>query len=193
MKELLKFALILGCIAAVSATALAYVYAITQPKILLQQEKELNEALQVVIPETESGVILSEQDSTGKEAYYAAYQNADTSGLIGYAVLAESKGYSSTIRTLVGVDTSYDIFRIKVLSEQETPGLGTRCEEVKSGETTPWWQNQFAGQPGADVALAVDGGSIQAITGATITSRAVTNGIASSVSQLKESLTHISE
>ena len=185
MKELIKFALILGIIAAISATALAYVYAITQPKILLQQEKELTEALEVVIPGAGNGVIVSKTDSSGI-SYYAAYQNADTTGLFGYAILAESKGYSSTIRTLIGVDTLCQIFKIKVLSEQETPGLGTRCEEIKSGQTTPWWQDQFKGQPGADVALTVDGGSIQAITGATITSRAITNGVAERLSKLKE-------
>ena len=187
MKDFIKYAIILGIIATIAATGLAWGYAITQPRIVLQQEKELNDALKIVLPETENGIILCVTDSTGM-TYYCAYQNRDTTLITGYAVLAEAKGYSSRIRTLIGVDTLFNINKIKVLSQQETPGLGTRCQEIRSGESTPWWQNQFTGQPGLNVALTVDGGHIQSITGATITSRAITNSISEQIAVLKKRL-----
>ena len=66
---------------------------------------------------------------------------------------------------------------IKVASQQETPGLGTRIEELRRGEKEPWFQSQFRGK-GAEAAIKlVRGGGpdgIEAITGATISSRAVT-------------------
>jgi electron transport complex protein RnfG len=64
-----------------------------------------------------------------------------------------------------------------VLSQQETPGLGTRCQEIRRGETEPWWQAQFKGKRISEVAVDKDNGIIQSITGATITSRAITDGI----------------
>ena len=156
--------------------ALAIVNSFTAPKIAAQKQKEFSEGLLYVLPECENGVILHEQ--AGNDIYYLGYANNDTTDLTGYAFSCFDKGYSSTIWTLVGVDTAGLIKKIKVLDQKETPGLGTRCAEIKSGEDTPWWQRQFQGKKATEVSLDKDQGDIVSITGATITSRAITDGIA---------------
>ena len=138
-----------------------------------------------VLPGSEQGVIEPVADGD-QVLYYKGFRDADKTDFIGYALLTVARGYSSNIRTLVGVDTAFTVLAIKVLYQGETPGLGTRVEEIKSGDSSPWWQDQFKGQPSEGLAVDKDGGRIQSITGATITSRAITNGLSQSVTWLRE-------
>ena len=89
-----------------------------------------------------------------------------------FAVLndGEKFGQVSAMDTVINADGT--VAGIKVTEASETPGLGAKAQSDKN------WIAQFAGQP-ADGSLAVskDGGTINAITGATITSRAVTLGV----------------
>jgi len=80
-------------------------------------------------------------------------------------------GYSSEIVTLVGISNDGMIVGVKILRQAETPGLGAKVEAAG-------WAEQFSGLP-SDQPLAVDkdGGSIDAIAGATISPRAVTRGV----------------
>jgi electron transport complex protein RnfG len=185
MNDILRYAAILTLVALITAASLAWIDKITKPKIVAQQDKALSEALSTVLPTT-----LKENIVPFKEnnviLYYKGY-NPDEQ-LIGYAFLAEGKGYSSTIRTLVGIDTAGFIFNIKILSQQETPGLGSLCEQVRSGESEPWWQLQFKNKIAIDLAVDKDDGEIESITGATITSRAVVNSIANQAAWLMDHL-----
>jgi len=176
MKEIFKFALVLGLVTGIAACALGVVNQITQPRIALQQQLALNAGLYRVLPGSKNGCII-EQHLDGLNMYYTGYLNRDTTDFIGYALPVESKGYSSTIRTLVGLDSLRNIISLKILFQQETPGLGTKCEEVRPGETEPWFQYQFKGLFVPDVALDKNGGSIHCITGATITSAAITDAV----------------
>ncbi len=187
MKEIIKFAGVLGLVMLIAAGALAYVNGITKPRILAQQKKDLEAGLYAVLPGSESGVVVVHQLDEGL-TYYEGFASSDTSGLIGYALPVISKGYSSNVRTLVGIDTSGEIIALKVLFQQETPGLGTRIEEVRSGATEPWFTTQFKGKYARDVLVDKDGGDIQSITGATITSRAVTNGIRNTTDRFMKSI-----
>lgn len=175
-KDIFKFASILGLVVVIAAGALAWVNDITKPKIIEQQKKAEQEALNFVLPEASNGIIIPVPDEENTE-YYIGYQDTNQSTIAGYAFLVYSKGYSSTIRTMVGMDTTGIISRIQVLSQQETPGLGTKCEEVKSGESEPWWQVQFKSHDASTVLVDKDGGDIVSLTGATITSRAITDAI----------------
>lgn len=183
MKDLVRFGLILMLVALISAGSLSYVNQITLPKILAQQSEELNQGLYSVLRGTKDGVIIPVTDK-GTVRYYEGYRDIEKTELVGYAYLVESEGYSSTIQTLVGVDQDFNIQSIQVLFQQETPGLGTRIQEIRAGETTPWWQDQFQLQSAANLAVDKDGGKIQSITGATITSRAITNGITAKAQEL---------
>lgn len=176
MRDILRFGFILTLVAVVASGSLAWVNKITLPKRLEQARMELQKGLFSVLPGVNERGILPVEEN-GAVVYYEGYRDQNKTDLIGYAFLSPSRGYSSTIRTLVGVDSVGNIIAIRILSQEETPGLGTRCQEVRSGETEPWWQRQFAGLDALSVALDKDGGSIDTITGATITSRAITNGI----------------
>ncbi len=86
----------------------------------------------------------------------------------------DAPGYSSIIELLVGVDNDGEIIGIKVLSQSETPGLGANIVKEE-------YLKQYIGKKQAEIKLNKDGGEIDAITGATITSRAVANNVHDSI------------
>jgi len=186
MKDILRFGFTLLLVAVIAAGSLSWVNSITKPKILEIQANNLQQGLSKVLPGAKDGVIVSVPyaSNPGVIQYYRGYAQKDSTDLVGYACLVDSKGYSSTIRTLVGMDTTGTILAIEILFQQETPGLGTKCQEIRTGETSPWFQHQFIGKAAAEVALDKDNGTIVSITGATITSRAITTAIADSARTL---------
>jgi len=176
MKEMIRLALILAITATIAAGTLAFVNLKTKPKIEEQRRLALQRALTTALPQAKNGVIVPVVKD-GEVDYYIGYAQPDTTQLVGYAFVARGVGYSSTIETLVGVDSTGTILGVKVLFQLETPGLGSRIEEITYGETQPWFQVQFVGKKARDVAVDKDGGEIHSVTGATISSRAVTNSI----------------
>lgn len=192
MKDMVKMGGLLLIVCTLAATALAGIYSITKPKIDFQKQSELQQALMTALPGAAPDAIFPvERD--GRLLYYEGYQAADKQQLIGYAFVGTWPGYSSTIETMVGVDVSGKIIGLKVLDEKETPGLGTRTEEIKYGEHEPWFQRQFLGKDAATLAVDKDGGDVQSITGATISSRAVTKSIISSFQQVQAQLSSKNE
>jgi electron transport complex protein RnfG len=178
IKLILRYGLILLAVTVSTSGLLALVNQITGPKIAKGKQDALNASLILVLPgASNSNLHKFRRDGF---SYYSGYSSQDSTQLIGYAFTVQSKGYSSVIWTLVGLDTSGKIIKIKVLDQQETPGLGTKCTEIRPGENEPWWQFQFQNRMAANVAVDKDHGDIQSITGATITSRAITDAIADS-------------
>jgi electron transport complex protein RnfG len=121
---------VLALITGVAAMALGLVYSSTAPKIEVQQKIANQIARQTALPEAACGVFVR----VGQDGfeYFRGYGNPDTTELVGYTVEAAGQGYSSVIKTVVGVDRSGRITGMKITSQAETPGLGTRIEEVKS-------------------------------------------------------------
>ena len=78
-------------------------------------------------------------------------------------------GFGGAIDMMTGVDAEGNVTGIAVISHAETSGLGSKA-------TDPEWQAQFVGANG-EVLVEKDGGAIVAITGSTITSRAVCDGV----------------
>ncbi|MFO7890277.1 MAG: RnfABCDGE type electron transport complex subunit G [bacterium] len=187
MKIMIKYGLILTIVGIIASASLAWINNITTPKIIAQQQKEFNQGLYQVLPGSENGKVIPVLRDNITIAH-KGFSNPDTTGLIGYAFQANGSGYSSTIKTLVGIDTSGTILAIKILSHTETPGLGSKCEETRSGESSPWFQEQFKGEKASNIAVDKDNGNIDSITGATITSRAITDAIADSARSLMKKL-----
>jgi electron transport complex protein RnfG len=170
MKEAFRYSIILGLICFLASAILTVVNALTAPQIVSQKQEGVQAALREVCP----GASYFEADSQeGEVGYYRAY-NKDKS-LVGFALKAEAKGYSSLIEALVGLDASLHISAIKVLSQNETPGLGSRIAE-------PAFQSQFKGKDSSSLSNA------EAITGATISSKAVIDAVASAIDALKPQL-----
>ena len=95
--------------------------------------------------------------------------------------VASRYGYSSEVKTMVGVNYDMTIKKIKVIEQAETPGLGANA-------TTEGFQGQFSGKGLAGLLVDKDGGKIVSLTGATITSRTVTNSIADGMKVLSDAV-----
>jgi len=184
MKEIVKLSGILFLVTIVAAAALSGVNSVTKPLIEEQRRLATERALIIALPTADPNVIVPvlQEDEV---IFYRGYANADTTDLVGYAAVARGKGYSSTIETMVGVDTSFTITGTKVLFQQETPGLGTKIDAINRGDSTKWIEARFLGQLTQDLAVDKDGGEIVSIIGATISSRAVTISIVTIVDSLK--------
>jgi len=179
MKTMIHYAFVLLAISAVACAILAVVNHQTAPLIAENKVRTENEARQEMFP----GAVITMTDVDPDYIYYEAKDHQGN--LLGYIINAEGKGYSSTIKAIIGVSADYTIQKIKILEQQETPGLGTNCEK-------PEFLQRFTGKkPGENdlskgwsLKVDKDGGEIQSISGATITSRAVTKAIKESVDKL---------
>ena len=105
---------------------------------------------------------------------------------VGYAFMTNGRGYGGKIGILVGLETSRALRGIRVISHQETPGLGAKI-------TNADFLDQFAGLVPDQLVLARDGGAIDAITGATISSRAVAEGVSAGLVDMSAILDAVEE
>ncbi len=200
MKEVLRFALVLGIVGASAAALLGGVYRVTKPRKDRWEKKVLEDSLQEVLASVDA-VVFKRVPEEGELLHYQGFSDDDAQEPAGYAFVAGGKGYSSTIQTLVGIRPDCTITSIKVLSQQETPGLGARAEEVPpkwtlwekvaaalrgtdeetGGEEEPdrpWFQVQFDDRSTGELRLGSDPAeSIQGIGGATITSKAIVSSV----------------
>ena len=162
---ILRISLTLLLITAVVAAALAAVNYITAPIIAQAKEAKTQEAINAVLPG--GGTEIAFADETGLVSRVYA---SDT----GYAVQVAPSGFDGEIEMMVGIDKEGNVMGVSIISHTETAGLGAVAAAQNSkGEA---FRSQFAGLTG-DLAVDKDGGEIAAITGATITSRAVTEGV----------------
>ena len=161
----LRLSVTLLLIAAVVAAALAGVNSITAPEIARRNAEKTQKAIEAVLPG--GGQEVAFTDETGLVTTVYKGEN-------GYAVQVAPVGFDGAISMMVGIDLEGKVLGISVISQTETAGLGAVCAAATSaGEA---FRNQFVGLSGV-LAVTKDGGTIDAITGATITSRAVTQGI----------------
>ena len=165
VKYVARLALTLLLITSVVAIALAGVNQVTAPKIAAMNQQKTQQAIEAVLPG--GGEEVAFTDDTG--LVKAVYQ-----GEAGYAVQVAPGGFNGEVSMMVGIDNAGTVLGISIIKQTETAGLGAVCAAATSaGEQ---FRGQFAGVSGS-VAVSKDGGSIDAITGATITSRAVCTGV----------------
>lgn len=147
----------------VSAGLLAGVYELTKADIELAEKNKQEKALKGVLPEFDS----IETDSINGAPIFKAFKNGE---YVGSATIANAMGFSDLIIVMVGLDKSNNIVNYEVLSQKETPGLGTKCVD--------WFKKQINGKSiDTDFKVTKDGGDIDAITAATISSRAFLNAV----------------
>ena len=160
----LRLALTLLIITAVVAAALAGVNSITAPAIAELNAQKTQEAIELVLPGGGESVDFPETALVSK--VYASET--------GYAVEVTPGGFDNTITMMVGVDKAGSVLGISIISHTETAGLGAvAAAGTPAGES---FRNEFVGATGS-VSVTKDGGEVEAITGATITSRAVCVGV----------------
>ena len=163
----LRLAGTLLLICAVTAGLLAGVNAVTAPIIDELNAKATQEAISAVLPGGFDSEITDYADATGLVS--KIYQGAN-----GYAVEVGPSGFDNTITMMVGIDNEGKVLGISIVSHTETAGLGAVADaDTPKGIA---FREQFAGVSGT-VSVTKDGGTINAITGATITSRAICVGV----------------
>jgi H+/Na+-translocating ferredoxin:NAD+ oxidoreductase subunit G len=181
MKSMLNFGFRIAIFAACSALILAGIYSFTAPLVRELKVSEIQNSLKELVPEAIRFHKITKENNTH---YYKGYNKNNK--LVSYILPVNGKGYSSTIEMLVAVTPAKNIINVTVLSQQETPGLGTRIIEVKENESKPWFLEQFVSKKASALKLKKDGGTIDAITGATISSKAVVDSVANSVENFKK-------
>ena len=163
----LRLAVTLFLIAAVVAGVLAGVNAVTKPIIDAQNEAKTQAAIAAVLPGGFDEEITDYTDASGLVSKVYKGEN-------GYALEVKPSGFDNTITMMVGVDFEGNVLGISVVSHTETAGLGAvAAASTSAGEA---FRGQFVGKSGS-VAVSKDGGELDAITGATITSRAICAGV----------------
>ena len=160
-----RLAITLLLITAVVAAGLACVNAVTAPEIEALNVQKTQNAIEAVLPG--GGEEIAFTDDTGIVS--TVYK-----GQSGYAVEVAPAGFNGAVTMMVGVDNSGKVLGISIVSHTETAGLG--AEAAADNTAGNAFRSQFVGMSGS-VSVSKDGGQVDALTGATITSRAVCTGI----------------
>lgn len=163
-KQGLRLGLSLFIIAAVAALVLALVNALTADTIAERAAAERQAAMVSVVPGADVFSQLYSEDTTiaGMTGAYAGTQ------FKGYCVEVSPNGFGGAISLMVGVDAGGSVTGVAILDHSETAGLGARAD-------SPDFLDQYIGKSGT---IGLTGSNaIDALTGATITSRAVTEGV----------------
>lgn len=164
-KYVARLALTLLLITAVVAVVLAGVNTITAPRIAAINDQKTQAAIEAVLPG--GGAEIPFTDDSG--LVVTVYEGEN-----GYAVEVAPAGFGGAVDMMVGVDPEGNVLGISIISQTETAGLGAvAAASTSAGEA---FRDQFVGMNGT-IAVAKDGGTVDAITGATITSRAVCTGV----------------
>jgi len=171
--ESLKLVIVLTLICSVAGALLAVVHDVTAAPIAAAAMNEKGDAIMQVLPPCDNnpGKDVVTVDADGETwTFYVARKDGQFVGAAFEAVSAA--GYGGDIVIMVGASASGTVQAIEVLAHKETPGLGAWI----SGEA---FRGQFAGRsiPDTNWSVAKDGGDIDQITAATISSRAVTGAV----------------
>ena len=153
--------LLLTLIVFISVVALTLTDGVTREKIEIAQKDAVAEMLASLFPTMEDFTYEQKADK------YVALADGQE---VGQAFMAEGSGYGGPISILVGIETDGSLRGIEIISHLETPGLGAKI-------TDPAFLDQFKGTLRDELALSANGGSIDAITGATISSSAVVTAV----------------
>ncbi|MDD2484996.1 MAG: RnfABCDGE type electron transport complex subunit G [bacterium] len=169
MKEVIKLGLALLVICAIAGLALGLTYNITLPRIKAQEEAARQRLYRNLLP----GADIFKEITIGTHKYQMGLLHGQRIGVVSTVT---GKGYGGDIVIVVGIDQVGRVTGVSILSQNETPGLGSKAAQLP-------FLRQYAGKGAEELKLRVDGGKIDAVTAATITSRAVTSGVKGAVDQ----------
>ena len=175
-KELVIVLAKLVALSIVAAAVLGAIYIPTQAQLKLYEEEQKKLALRDVMPKADH----FEDVKSGEVTLYYRALDAQNN-LVGYSFFHDQSGSQSVITIAGGIDTDYSVTGVKIMSHAETPGLGAKIIE-------PSFTDQFKGVAQSDLMLSKNGGAIDAITGATISSQAVIDGIQTKIDEIKASV-----
>lgn len=170
MKYILRLTLTLLLITAVVAGLLAFVNELTAGKIDELTRQKAEQAMRELLPAQDYTPL----DAALPQGVTEAYRAGDA----GYVVRVAPNGFGGAIDLMVGVRADGTVNGVAVIAHSETASLGANC-------TREEFRAQYAGGAGP-FAVGQDGGTIEALTGATVTSRAVTDGVNAALDFVRE-------
>jgi len=183
MKDIIKLGLTLFSICVVAALVLAFTNNVTSPVIAQRNIQANNESRKIVLPEADEFKQLKEINSDMVLEFYEGLKNGK---VIGYTIKTSSKGYGGAVESMVGISKDGKITGVDIGNHSETPGLGSKATE-------PLFKNQYLDKDVSNALLVVKGSTkndneISAISGATITSNGVTNGVNAAIKIYNEKI-----
>jgi len=215
MKDIIRFFLVLGIITTLAGFFLGLVYSYTKDRIESQEKERTLGAVKMVL----EGMDVEEATTKDKSGQEIQYWKGKVNGeLKGFAFIVHKFGYSSDIKSIIGINKDGGIVGFEIIFQLETPALGTRSVEVpsndyiwevfskKKGEKhiiKPWFQEQVVGLTISKLIVVQKGSEwlimgpqekevlkklndISAISGATITSKAIADSINDTRDQMLE-------
>lgn len=179
MREIIKLGLTLLLICTISALALSMTYSVTIDKIVEQRNIASEESRKAILPDAESFKPVDENKLNEivkfNDKVVEVYEGYAGGAVVGYAIKTLPSGYGGSLEVITGIKLDGNISGVRVGNHQETPGLGANA-------TLPSFYTQYEGKS-IDKELEVvksepsNENEIEAISGATITSNAVTTGV----------------
>ena len=142
MKDSIRYPVVLFIVCAAAGLALSATFALTYETI--SQKDKQKEAKAVISAlwnvETPEGTTWANFTPVKADPHvYVAYADPQKTSVLGYAAIGEAAGYSSTVKVMLGLKPEgkgqYRVLGIKVVAQQETPGLGTRVNDVYTKDT----------------------------------------------------------
>ena len=190
MKSMMKDAVILFAITLIAGLLLGVVYEVTKEPIALQQTKRKNEACKEVFQDAVNFEALElSMPETGEKATATINEVsqavAEDGTILGYVLdITTHEGYNGDIQFTMGIRMDGTVNGISLLSIAETPGLGMKAEEVLK----PQFAEKNVGQFTYTKTGAMTSDEIDAISGATITTNALVNGVNAGLECFKNEL-----
>ena len=184
MKKIVRLGAVLFTVTAITGAILGLVNEITREPIRRTQARLREEALAMALPEAEEFLNVGLTD--GANPMIQGVEEGKKGGLsAGYCLTVTPSGYGGPIGIVVGITETGGLRAISILSQSETPGLGAKA-------SLPAFFGQFSNKDGARLSV-VKGGApepdqIAAISGATITSEAVTLGVNTALEYWRDNL-----
>ncbi len=185
MKENIKLGLILLLITGIAGFLLGGTYEITKGPIAEKVIADKQAAMKEILPAADK-FEASDVDIEGNAKISEVNTGFTGTKITGYAIKLQPKGYSGPVEIMVGISTVGKVTGIKILSHTETPGLGANAPK-------PEFSGQFMDKSTKDKLVVVKiapskENQVQALTGATITSNAVTLGVNDAIDFYNSSL-----
>ncbi|KGJ50927.1 MULTISPECIES: RnfABCDGE type electron transport complex subunit G [Paraclostridium] len=186
MKDIFRLGAILFVICAVASLMLSLTNNITAPVIEQRNIQANNESRQEVLQVAEE---FSEVKDVKGDLIEEVYQGTKGGEVVGYTIKTTPKGYGGKVEVMVGISNDGKISGVKVGNHSETPGLGSKSAD-------PSFKDQYNGKSTKTPLNVVKGNAsnendIVAISGATITSKAVTAGVNAAMDVYEQKLISI--
>jgi len=181
IRKMARYVLVLGTICVLAAATLAAVYEVTKDPIAASRAAVERQAIQTVLPEFAQLGETALPEAAGGTRLLALYPAWRDGRFVGAAVkVVDAGGYGGDVTFMVGVDADLTVHAIRLLAHKETPGLGSKLADEK-------FAGQFRGfvLPPGGARVAKDGGTVHAITGATISSRCATRAVTAAVEAVR--------